>query len=399
MFARPPSAATANAAPAGQGEAMARALKLAANPFVSAGAAAGLFLVAAATLIIVTSDSHAGAPSVRVRLAPAAKLDPTPLRTGVDPTAAPTLDSLPLGADVAMPGAPGQATITLPQGGRINGAHGPDGGPPTATAPLQPKSPPLVAAPLTGLSQPGPGGPLPIIAKDGRTPFGAYARPFASNGKPKVALIVGGLGLNAVATKAAIERLPPEISLSFVPYADGLQGWIDMARAAGHEVILEIPMEPIDYPNNDPGPYTLMAQGQPAEFSRRLDWLLSRGAGYFAVTNYLGGRFLQTEPAMGSFAAALKARGVGFLDDGSARRSTAAQGPMRASADTIVDQDLSSDAIDRQLTALEASALSKGQSLGMGFAYPVTVGQVSRWAAGLAGRGYQLAPASAIAHR
>lgn len=397
MFARPP--ATATASPQPQGEAMARVLKLLANPFVSAGAAAGVFLVAAATLIVVTSDPHAGAPSVRVRLTPAAKLDASPLRRNLDPAAAPTLDSLPLGADVAMPGAPGQAVITLPQGGRMNGGHAADASLPAPTAPLQPKSPPLAAAPLAGLSQPGPSGALPIIAKDGRTSFGAYARPFTSNGKPKVALVVGGLGLNAVATKAAIERLPPEISLSFVPYADGLQGWIDMARAAGHEVVLEIPMEPIDYPNNDPGPYTLMAQGQPAEFTRRLDWLLSRGSGYFAVTNYLGGRFLQTEPAMASFWSALKARGVGFIDDGSARRSASAQGPARASADTIVDQDLSSDAIDRQLTALEASALSKGQALGVGFAYPVTVGQVARWASGLANRGYQLAPASAIARR
>jgi len=69
-----------------------------------------------------------------------------------------------------------------------------------------------------------------------------------------VALIIGGLGLNAATTRQAIESLPPEVTLSFVPYADGLQGWIDMARAAGHEVMLEAPMEPADYPSNDPGP-------------------------------------------------------------------------------------------------------------------------------------------------
>ena len=398
MFARPPAPASAHAAPSAQGEAIARLLKLGANPFVSAGAAAGVFLLAAATLIIVTSDPHAGAPSVRVRLAPAAKLDTSPLRAPLDAAGGVAPEGALAGVEGTAPPS-GQATITLPQGGRMNGGHAPDGAPSSSPAPLQPRGPPLPAAPLAGLSQPGPGGLLPIIAKDGRTPFGAYARPFSSNGKPKVAMVVGGLGLNAVATKAAIERLPAEVTLSFVPYADGLQSWIDLARAAGHEVILEIPMEPIDYPNNDPGPYTLLAQGQPAEFSRRLEWLLSRGSGYFAVTNYLGGRFLQTEPAMASFSAALKARGVGFIDDGSARRSVAAQGTARASADTIVDQDLSSDAIDRQLTALEASALSKGQALGVGFAYPVTVGQVARWAAGLAGRGYQLAPASAIARR
>ena len=100
-----------------------------------------------------------------------------------------------------------------------------------------------------------------LIAPDGRVPAQAYARPFRPNGKPRVSLIVGGLGLNAVTTRAAIERLPPEVTLSFVPYAENLQGWIDQARAQGHEVMLEMPMEPTGYPDNDPGPYTLLADG------------------------------------------------------------------------------------------------------------------------------------------
>src|SRR4029077_15730556 len=129
----------------------------------------------------------------------------------------------------------------------------------------------------------------------------AYARPVTLTGKPRVALIIGGLGLNAKATREAIASLPPEVTLSFVPYADGLQGWIDMARAAGHEVLLEAPMEPKDYPDNDPGPYTLMADGQQADTTRRLEWLLSRATGYFGVTNYLGSRFVQSPAAMSIF--------------------------------------------------------------------------------------------------
>ncbi len=81
------------------------------------------------------------------------------------------------------------------------------------------------------------------------------------------------------ATRQAIETLRPEITLSFVVYAEGLQGWIDMARAHGHEVLLETPMEPLDYPDNDPGPYTLMADGQPPETVKKLEWILSRATG------------------------------------------------------------------------------------------------------------------------
>ncbi len=388
-----------------------------ANPAVAAGGAALLFLLAGAVLISVIGDPHAGAPKVKISLdqgrKPAAVSGPLRSRLGPDgQPLPPTLGSLPPGQDVAMPGAAdplaaqiadaaatggpsvgGQAIITLPQGGSLGGSHQA-----APVAPVRPVVQPLTPAPIAGLSAPGPGGPLPVIAKDGRTPFQGYARPFHDNGKPKVALVVGGLGLNASATRAAIERLPPEVTLSFVPYADGLQAWIDLARADGHEVLLEIPMEPLDYPNNDPGPSTLMANAPRDETTRRLDWLLSRATGYFGVTNYLGGKFVTVDSAMGVFTGALKSRGLGFLDDGSAAHRGMG-GLPRASADAVVDEQLAADSIDRQLLGLESAALQHGQALGAGFAYPVTINEVIHWAQGLASRGYQLAPASAIARK
>lgn len=256
----------------------------------------------------------------------------------------------------------------------------------------------MPAAPIAGFTEPGPGGaPLPVIAAGGRTPAEAYARPFTANGKPRVALVVGGLGLNAALTRKAIETLPPEVTLSFAPYAEGLQGWIDLARANGHEVLLEAPMEPADYPANDPGPMTLLAAGSPPETVRKLEWLLSRATGYFGLTNYLGSRFVATPTAMTAFSGALKARGLAFIDDGAAAGKGA--GPLRASASRVIDDDLSAEAINQQLAALEASARTRGQALGSGFAYPVTVDQAAVWARGLAARGFQLAPASALAHR
>jgi polysaccharide deacetylase 2 family uncharacterized protein YibQ len=256
---------------------------------------------------------------------------------------------------------------------------------------------PLPAAPIAGFFAPGPGGPLPIIAADGRTPFQAYARPFQSNGRPKVALVIGGLGLNARATQQAIETLPGPVTLSFVPYAEGLQGWIDLARQHGHEVLLETPMEPENYPDNDPGPYTLMARGGAQETAKKLEWVLSRATGYFGLTNYLGSRFLAEPAAYEAFAAAARARGLGFIDDGSAAAS--AGGLPRASAAYVVDDQLTAKAVDDQLLRLEARALQKGQALGSGFAYPVTLEKVAAWAASVEARGYQLAPASALATR
>ena len=409
MFARRPVPATPLPS-AGTGFGLPPVL---AKPWVLPVGAGGLMLGMIGVIVLATANPHAGAPTVTMSLEtpkPAASVGALRPALPADPNAPPTLGTLAPGQDVAMPGAPsdplmgqfaatnasgGQAVITLPQGGSIGGGSIRSGVPAAPPQPARAKAAPLPASPFAGMTAPGPGGFLPIIAKDGRTAFGAYARPFQSNGKPRIALVVGGLGLNGAATRAAIEKLPPEVTLSFVPYADGLQGWIDLARANGHEVMLEVPMEPLDYPANDPGPYTLMTAAQPAETIKRLEWLLARTTGYFAVTNYLGGRFVTSDGAMNTLAGALKARGLGFLDDGSA--GSKAHGAIpRGSADSVVDEQLSADAIDGALRGLEAKALQRGQALGVGFAYPVTVEQVNRWANAIAGRGFQLAPASAV---
>ena len=327
-----------------------------ANPWIAAAGAGVLFLLAVAGLIAATGDPRAGAPHVHVAL-----------NQGPD-----------------HPLAAGEAPLT------------------PVTGPAAPALPPtailaLSQSPAAGLTAPGPGGLLPIIAADGRTPAQVYARPFHDTGAPKVALVIGGLGLNAKTTRDAIQDLPAEVTLSFVPYAEGLQGWIDLARANGHEVLLETPMEPLDYPQNDPGPYTLMAQDPPRETVKRLEAVLSRATGYFGVTNYLGGRFMTSDSAMAAFASALHQRGLGFIDDGSAAGRGGTE--PRASAERVIDQELDGASIDQQLAGLEASAQQHGKAMASGFAYPVTLQEVQRWAMGLQAKGVVLAPASALMSR
>ncbi|MFC4726251.1 divergent polysaccharide deacetylase family protein [Glycocaulis abyssi] len=258
--------------------------------------------------------------------------------------------------------------------------------------------------PHAGLYEDGPGGPLPIIAADGRRPSTAYARPFEGEpGTPVIAVIVGGLGVSESLTQAAIDSLPPEITLSFVPYARDLQSWMNRARAAGHEVMIELPMEPFDYPNNDPGPHTLLADASEAENMRRLHWLLSRSSGYFGVTNYLGARLSGSEAALARIYREAGRRGLTIFHDGAGRPGAASAAAARAGttltlAERVIDADPSARAIDARLLELEALAIQNGHSLGSGFAYPVTVSALQSWAEGLERRGYQLAPASHVAN-
>ncbi|MEZ6024284.1 MAG: divergent polysaccharide deacetylase family protein [Hyphomonadaceae bacterium] len=264
------------------------------------------------------------------------------------------------------------------------------------------RAPPLPRAPFAGMTEAGPNGPLPVIASNGRTPAQAYARPFTlQEGRPAVAIIIGGLGFNARATEQAIEELPAEVTLSFVPYANNLQSWIDRARARGHEVMLELPMEPFDPDADDTGPQTLLATATSQQNINRLENLLSRGAGYFGVTNYQGARFATSAQASQPVVQALKRRGLVLISSGIGQRSALSIEAQRVTlpntaADRIIDARREAEAIDEQLLNLEALALQNQSAIGAGFAYPVTMEQVSRWARDIGDRGYQLAPASAV---
>jgi polysaccharide deacetylase 2 family uncharacterized protein YibQ len=260
---------------------------------------------------------------------------------------------------------------------------------------------PLPKAPIAAVQENGPHGSVPKIAANGMTPAQAYARPFTPTpGVPRISLVVGGLGLKDSHTMAAIRDLPPEVTLSFVPYSNNLQTYINRAREAGHEVMLEMPMEAYDYPNVDTGPETLLTSANADENVRRTQQLLGRATGYFGLINYQGAKFATDLDAAKPVFASLAARGVAFVHDGAAARSAlpdaarATKLPFRV-ADRIVDAEPTADSIDRQLLQLEALAVQNGQAVGVGFAYPVTIEQFKIWADSLKAKGYQLAPVSA----
>ena len=367
------------------------------KPYVAPATAGTAFVCVLLAFFYLAGDPDAGSPSVRVNLhkpkaaaGPSSNVAPDDSQAGMQSF---TLDSLGMFSDASVDafdgsGQPveGTAMITLPDtGGEIPVA--------TATRARTPATP-LTQAPISGLVQTTSNGPLPMIAPSGLTPASAYARPFRSDGRPYVALIVGGLGLNQATTRQAIDELPAEVTLSFVPYASGLQGWIDMARAAGHEVIIEVPMQPSNYPDNDPGPQTLMANAKTDDLQAHLNWALSRATGFFAVSNYQGTAFLKDKAGTQTFMDVLKQRGVAFIDDGQARNLNGAW--ARGSADRIVDNQINATAINAQLGGLEATAKSRGSALGTGFAYPVTLAVAVHWTQSLDAKGIQLAPASAV---
>lgn len=244
-------------------------------------------------------------------------------------------------------------------------------------------------------------GPMPRIADDGTTPMRAYAPPALSDGHPRIAIVIAGLGISARQTEAALKGLPAGVTLAFAPYASDAQRWASMARSQGHEVLLEVPMEPYDFPDSDPGPHTLRSGAGEEANTQKLAWALTRFSGYAGVTNLLGGRFMADANSLEPMLTFLARRGLMFYDNGSANHSAAPDVATRvgvpfAQADSTIDTIQTAMEIDRRLSALESLARTRGSAGGSGQIYPVTIDRVRNWAQGLAGRGFVLVPASAI---
>jgi uncharacterized protein len=249
-------------------------------------------------------------------------------------------------------------------------------------------------------------GSVPKVGPDGTRPLELYAQAIkAPPGKidgPRVAIVVGGLGVSAAATSEALAKLPAPVTFAFAPYGSDVERVATRARSEGHEILLQVPMEPFDYPDNDPGPQTLLTALTPEQNVDRLHWLMSRFQGYVGIANTMGARFTASEQAIAPVLRETAKRGLMFVDDGTSPRSLAGQiaganNLPYAKADIVLDSVPTPVEIERALNRLEMAARERGIAVGVATALPVTVDRIAQWAKAAAGRGLVLVPISAVA--
>ena len=242
-------------------------------------------------------------------------------------------------------------------------------------------------------------GMIPVVS-DGLKPFTVYAadtdRARAAK-MPAVAIVIGGLGVGAAKTADAIMKLPAAVTLAFTPYGSDPTKLAERARAQRHEILLQVPMEPFDYPDNDPGPQTLLTTLSPEQNLDRLYWHLSRFQGYAGIANFMGGRFVVTDAVMQPIVREAARRGLGYLDDGTAPRSVApslaaGQAMPFAKADVSIDAVPTSVEIDRALSRLENLARERGTAVGIASALPISIERIGVWSKALESHGIMLVP-------
>jgi polysaccharide deacetylase 2 family uncharacterized protein YibQ len=245
-----------------------------------------------------------------------------------------------------------------------------------------------------------PANPLPRISTDGRMPMQVYAAGFDRNTqRPKVGLILAGFGLNQKDSDAAVHTLPGGITFAVSPYAADPTKLLAAARAGEHEFLLSIPMEPQGFPLNDAGNQALMTNLPPDQNARRLDWALSRFAGYVGATGALGSlrgeRLAAVADQLNPVLSELAARGLLYVDprQGAAALSFA----WSRGIDLVIDEPPDAAKIDDKLAQLSRIARDKGSALGLaGAIRPVTTQRIAAWASGLTADGLALTPVSAL---
>jgi uncharacterized protein len=243
---------------------------------------------------------------------------------------------------------------------------------------------------------------LPKIGADGTRPFDAYARAWSGTAGARIAIVITGLGLSQTGTQSAIKQLPEDVTLAFASEGNSIDRWMQAARREGHEIILQVPMEPFDYPNVSPGKFTLEVSSTPDENRTRLEWALARTTNYTGIMNHMGAAFTASAPAVDAMLTDLHTRGLMFLDDGTSARSLAQEEALKvgvpyARADFIIDADRSNGAILAKLNELEQTARSQGVAIGVGAAFNETIGAVATWMNEAKKRGIEFVPISAAA--
>ncbi len=264
----------------------------------------------------------------------------------------------------------------------------------------------LIAAPDPALLEPSTafeGGFLPRLGPGGRASLHVYAALFdatAAAGRPRVAILLSGIGTSQTASEDAIRATPGAISLAMSPYAFRPGPLLAAARAAGHEVLLSLPLEPDRYPIDDPGNKALLTGNPPAVNAQRLEWALTRFAGYAGVTGALGAlrgeRYGGDAALMDGLLRELAARGLLYIDP----RPGSPAPPLATgrSVDVVIDEPAPVRAeIEANLARLEQVARDRGAALGLvSLPRPVTLDRIAAWASTLEQRGFVLAPVSAI---
>jgi polysaccharide deacetylase 2 family uncharacterized protein YibQ len=317
----------------------------------------------------------APAPATPASPPEAAKPEPTPAEEPTEDVPSIIAGIPSLNAAGVAPGAPERIVTTGDAGPSIAG-----GRPRLVEPPLPPTDRVAVSAPPPRYAA------LRDVKKETAPP---------PTNAAKIAIVVRGLGLGQAATEAAITKLPAGVTLAFSPYARNLKSWVDRAKAAGHEVLIEVPLESKEFPAQDPGPLGLLTTLELKDNTERLDAIIKASAGATGVFDAMGTKFRESDPHLTPMFAKLKEQNLFYVQGSPGIRVGESTVP-HAAADVVLDERPFRAAIDARLDYVERLARYQGTAIASLNAKPVSFERLVLWLDQATKKGVALAPISSV---
>ncbi len=218
---------------------------------------------------------------------------------------------------------------------------------------------------------------------------------------PLVAIIIDDLGYDKKIAKK-LSNLNAMLTFSILPGSPFQKSIARLARDKGFGIMLHLPMEPVEYPDVNPGPGTLLTSMTPDQLTRQLEKDLDAVPFIKGVNNHMGSKMTAESSQMYQIFSILKKRGLYFVDS----RTTAEtlckpsarlfQIPF-AQRDVFLDHQVKVEFIRKQLNELLQIAQRNGYAVGIGHPHSLTYQVLHEKLPDLQKK-IRLVPASQIVH-
>ena len=222
------------------------------------------------------------------------------------------------------------------------------------------------------------------------------------DGRPMIAVVIDDMGLDRGRSARAL-ALPGPLTLAYLPYGSDLRRQTEAARAAGHELLVHVSMEP-ETVDEDPGPNALIGDLEPKDVLSRLRWALGRFDGYVGISNHMGSKFTGDAEGMTTVVRELGARGLMFLDSRTTQYSVGIRvarrfGVPNARRHVFLDNEAVTETVRQRLGEVEVIATHTGFAVAIGHPRDATLEVLEEWLPDVIARGFTLVPISTIALR
>jgi polysaccharide deacetylase 2 family uncharacterized protein YibQ len=193
---------------------------------------------------------------------------------------------------------------------------------------------------------------------------------------PLVAIIIDDIGYDREMTECFL-KLDAPVTFSLFPHSPHKDTIRRKIQAKGMEMMLHLPMEPLEYPHVSPGKGALLISMSSAEFAAQLAENLDSIPGIKGVNNHMGSALTAVPSLMYRILSEVKNRDLFFIDSFTSRHtvcpSTARllQIPF-AQRDIFLDHVLKTESIRQQIRRLIRIAENYGEAVGIGHPHNIT---------------------------